>query len=92
MKSVRTCPYGWVRIDSQSRYHLEKGFSGAGLWSVDYQAVVGLVGQAHNTGDGRALTIHAAAGVLPGHDLRPWRMPTGSRRPARTLRPSGVGS
>ena len=62
--------YGWARIDSESRYHLEKGFSGAGLWCTDYGAVVGLVGQAlSTTGDGRALTVNAAARVLPRHGL-----------------------
>ena len=59
--------YGWVRLDSESRYHLEHGFSGAGMWCPDYEAVVGLVGQAlHLTGDGRAVTVNTATLVLPG--------------------------
>src|SRR5215475_14140052 len=38
--------FGWVRLDAGSRYHVLPGFSGTGLWSPDYQAVVGIVGQA----------------------------------------------
>ena len=39
--------FGWVRLDTQSRVILwQPGFSGGGLWSPDYQAVVGVVGQA----------------------------------------------
>ena len=40
---------GWVRLDTQSRYIVRPGFSGGGLWSPDYKAVVGVVGQAHGT-------------------------------------------
>lgn len=36
--------YGWVRLDAESRYHVQAGFSGGGLWSPDYGAVVGVVG------------------------------------------------
>ena len=52
--------YGWVRLDTSSRYLIRPGFSGGGLWSPDYQAVVGIVGQAHANGDGRAITLHQA--------------------------------
>jgi len=64
--------YGWVRLDtrSQSRYLIRPGFSGAGLWSPDYQAVVGIVGQAHANGDGRAITLHRADLDLPEVQLR----------------------
>src|SRR5213083_2254276 len=44
--------YGWMRLDTNSRYLVEPGFSGGGLWSRDYEAVVGVVGQAHSNGDG----------------------------------------
>jgi len=37
--------YGWVRLDAEARYLVERGFSGGGLWSPDYQAVVAVVGQ-----------------------------------------------
>ena len=62
--------YGWVRLDSQSRYHVEPGFSGGGLWCPDYGAVVGVVGQANDRGDGRAITLHQADGYLPAEKIR----------------------
>jgi WD40 repeat protein len=65
-----TLAYGWVRLDSASRYHVEHGFSGAGLWSPDYDAVVGVVGQAHSNGDGRAVTLHEANECLPNEKIR----------------------
>ena len=52
--------YGWMRLDTESRYLIRPGFSGGGLWSPDYEAVVGIVGQAHASGDGRAITLHQA--------------------------------
>jgi hypothetical protein len=61
--------YGWVRLDTESRYLIRPGFSGGGLWSPDYQAVVGVVGQAHANGDGRAITLHQADLCLPDHKL-----------------------
>ena len=57
--------YGWVRLDTTSRYLVEQGFSGGGLWSRDYQAVVGIVGQANSNGDGRAITLHQADLYFP---------------------------
>ena len=57
--------YGWVRLDTRSDYVIRPGFSGGGLWSPDYQAVVGIVGQAHANGDGRAITLHQADQDLP---------------------------
>lgn len=62
--------YGWVRLDTRSRYLVEPGFSGGGLWSPDYQAVVAVVGQAHSNGDGRAITLHQADLCFPDHELR----------------------
>ena len=61
--------YGWVRLDTGSRYLIRPGFSGGGLWSPDYQAVVGIVGQAHANGDGRAVTLHQADLDLPEQRL-----------------------
>jgi WD40 repeat protein len=61
--------YGWVRLDTNSRYLVEPGFSGSGLWSHDYEAVVGIVGEAHNNGDGRAVTLHQADLYLPDQML-----------------------
>ncbi|WP_308433087.1 trypsin-like peptidase domain-containing protein [Streptomyces nigrescens] len=52
--------YGWIRLDTESRYPVRPGYSGAALWSADYQAVVGMVGQAQgSSGDARALTMRA---------------------------------
>ena len=60
---------GWVRLDTPAGYLLQEGFSGAGLWSPDYQAVVGIVGRAHSNGDGRAITLHQADQCFPHHDF-----------------------
>jgi WD40 repeat protein len=60
--------YGWVRLDAASRYHVEPGFSGGGLWSPDYGAVVAVVGAANARGDGQAITLHQAD--LPDEGLR----------------------
>ena len=61
--------HGWVRLDTTSRYLVRPGFSGGGMWSRDYQAVVGVVGQAHSNGDGRAITLREADLCLPGQKL-----------------------
>jgi len=60
---------GWVRLDTESGYLARPGFSGGGLWSPAYKAVVGVVGQAHRNGDGRAITLHQADLCFPGHRL-----------------------
>jgi WD40 repeat protein len=60
--------YGWVRLDVTSRDSLESGFRGAAIWSPDYKAVVGIVGDTQD-GDGRAITLSAAARALPGEQL-----------------------
>jgi WD40 repeat protein len=62
--------YGWVRLDVQSRYVVEAGLSGGGVWSFDYGAVVGLVGQGNDRGDGQAITLHRADLCLPEEKLR----------------------
>ncbi|HEV2370996.1 MAG TPA: hypothetical protein VGS19_02405 [Streptosporangiaceae bacterium] len=58
---------GFVRLDTRSRYGVEIGFSGGGLWSPDYDAVVGVVGVAFTgdraddrVGDGLAITFYQA--------------------------------
>ncbi|MFI1829673.1 trypsin-like peptidase domain-containing protein [Streptomyces sp. NPDC020412] len=62
--------YGWIRLDTQSRYPVKSGYSGAALWSDTYRAVVGIVGQANRAnGDARALTLHHADRFLPGEEL-----------------------
>ena len=60
---------GWIRLDTQSRYFVRPGFSGGGLWSPDYKAVVGVVGQAHGNGDGRAVTLHQADRCFPDQEF-----------------------
>ncbi len=61
--------YGWVRLDVTSRVKLESGFQGAAIWSSAYKAVVGIVGATQDDGDGRAITLSAAARALPGEQL-----------------------
>ncbi|MDL4814141.1 trypsin-like peptidase domain-containing protein [Actinomadura opuntiae] len=57
---------GFVRLDAHpgSRNVLRKGFSGSGVWSPDYQAVVAVVVLEHE-GDGKAITIHRAVSCFP---------------------------
>lgn len=62
--------YGWVRLDAESRYHVEPGFSGSGLWCGDYGAVVAVVGEANDRGDGRAITMHHADGYMPAEKIQ----------------------
>ncbi|MGW1158059.1 AAA family ATPase [Streptomyces sp. NPDC002519] len=62
--------YGWVRLDTGSRYGVKSGYSGAALWSPDYDAVVGMVGQAQGeNGDARAITMRAISECLPEQKL-----------------------
>jgi len=49
---------------------VEPGFSGGGLWCPDYGAVIGVVGEANDRGDGRAITLHQADGYLPAERIR----------------------
>ncbi|GFJ93162.1 trypsin-like peptidase domain-containing protein [Phytohabitans rumicis] len=66
--------HGWVRLDTDSPYPVEKGFSGGGLWLPDYDAVAAIVGQADSAGarpgDGQALTLAQADVFVPGAKLR----------------------
>jgi hypothetical protein len=61
--------YGWLRLDPQSRSGLAQGFSGGGLWSPDFEAVVGVVGQYAGSGAGRAVSLFQADLTLPGEKL-----------------------
>src|ERR1035438_1614989 len=63
--------HGWIRLDkdTQSRYLVRQGFSGGGLWSPDYEAVVAIVCQASSNGDGRAITLRQADQLFPDHKL-----------------------
>lgn len=51
---------GYIRIDADqaATYRLREGFSGGGVWSPDFGAVVGMVVSADEHGNGEALTIH----------------------------------
>ncbi|PRY33192.1 WD40 repeat protein [Pseudosporangium ferrugineum] len=66
--------YGRVRLDTQSRYVVKAGFSGTGVWSRDFNAVVGLVVQAQqggrNAGDAEAITLHQIARELPDENVQ----------------------
>ncbi len=66
--------YGRVRLETQSRYVVKAGFSGTGVWSRDFNAVVGLVAQAQpggpNAGDAEAITLHQIARELPDENLQ----------------------
>ncbi|WP_283137121.1 trypsin-like peptidase domain-containing protein [Rhizohabitans arisaemae] len=63
--------YGWIRLATGSADPLARGFSGAGLWSADYEAVVAVVGQAHTAGGGgRAITLYQADLCFPDQKLR----------------------
>jgi WD40 repeat protein len=64
--------YGWVRLDTETRAgrgRVEEGFSGAGLWSGDYQKVVAIVGRADGPGDAQALTLHRVNDLLEEEKL-----------------------
>ncbi|WP_346228560.1 AAA family ATPase, partial [Microbispora maris] len=61
--------YGYIRLDSESRHHVEDGFSGAGVWSPDYQAVIGMVSQADYRGDGRGITLYQIDRWLPDEEI-----------------------
>ncbi|GAA1041073.1 hypothetical protein GCM10009557_63960 [Virgisporangium ochraceum] len=66
--------HGWVRLDTESPYPVEKGFSGGGLWVPEYNAIAGIVGQAlpsgDRKGDAQALTLAQAHIFLPAANLR----------------------
>ena len=71
--------YGRVRLDTRSRYVVRAGFSGTGVWSRDFNAVVGLVVQAQvggrNAGDAEAITFHQLEREMPDeglHELTVW--------------------
>jgi hypothetical protein len=51
---------GHVRLDIEGPQHVQHGFSGGGLWSPDYEAVVGVVTHWHPNGGGVAVTMHEA--------------------------------
>ncbi|MEV0267094.1 trypsin-like peptidase domain-containing protein [Streptomyces sp. NPDC050617] len=67
--------YGWVRLDTNSRYTVKSGFSGSAMWSPEYEAIVGMVGQASGDGDARAMSLWQVDRIFPGEqiaDLASW--------------------
>jgi TIR domain/Trypsin-like peptidase domain len=56
--AVRT--HGILGLNADSRGAVRAGFSGAGLWSPDYDAVVGIISRVDNRGTGQAVTLHQA--------------------------------
>jgi WD40 repeat protein len=62
--------YGHVHLTTPDGPGIAQGFSGAGLWSPRYDAVVGIVTSAdHSTGAGHALTLAYADEHLPAMKL-----------------------
>lgn len=61
--------YGWVRLDTNSVSLVKQGYSGAALWSESYRAVVGLIGQANEVGNARALTLWQVDRCLPDEKI-----------------------
>jgi WD40 repeat protein len=67
---------GFVRLETTSPDPLEERFSGGGLWSPDYRAVVGIVGTHfaaepgdERDGDGEAVTLYRADRCFGGDGL-----------------------
>ncbi|GAB3934521.1 hypothetical protein GCM10027614_07680 [Micromonospora vulcania] len=63
--------YGWVRLLTDGTYPLAQGFSGAAIWCPEFQAVVGIAGQAElSSGNGLALSLHHIDTEFPTVGLR----------------------
>jgi WD40 repeat protein len=58
VNSVRA--HGVLELNADSRRAVQAGFSGAGLWSPDYDAVVGIVSRVDSRGTGQAVSLHQA--------------------------------
>ncbi|MGD0246500.1 MAG: cytosine permease [Streptosporangiaceae bacterium] len=63
---------GYVRIDADQSvpYRLKPGFSGGGVWSPDFEAVVGMVVSVDEHGNGEAVTLHQVDLCFPEERLR----------------------
>ena len=68
--------FGMLRLDTGSRYPIERGFSGAGVWAEDHEAVVAMVcWELSDTrpdgerGDAFALSIEKIVAALPEEKL-----------------------
>ncbi|TYB67701.1 hypothetical protein FXF51_13025 [Nonomuraea sp. PA05] len=70
-KVDETLGYGSIRLATESASPLASGFSGGGLWSPDYEAVVAVVSDSRAvSGGGRAITLFEADRCFPGQRLR----------------------
>lgn len=66
-----TSGWGRVHLETQSRYVVASGFSGAGVWSPDYaESVIGVLGWANERGDAQALSLDEIDRCMPGAKLR----------------------
>ena len=63
---------GCIRLDADpgAIYRLQEGFSGGGVWSPDFEAVVGIVVTADEYGNGEAVTLHQIDLCLPREGLQ----------------------
>ena len=63
---------GYVRIDAEQStpYRLKPGFSGGGVWSPEFDAVVGMVVSADEHGNGEAITVQQVDLCFPEEGLR----------------------
>ena len=62
---------GYIRIDADrgAIYRLQPGFSGGGVWSPDFEAVVGVIVTADERGNGEAVTLHQVDLCFPDENL-----------------------
>ena len=62
---------GYIRIDADpgATFRLRAGFSGGGVWSPDFGAVVGVVVTADEHGNGEAVTLHQIDLCFPDEKL-----------------------
>ncbi|GAA2213427.1 hypothetical protein GCM10009850_088890 [Nonomuraea monospora] len=66
-----TLGYGSIRLATESASPLASGFSGGGVWSPEYEAVVAVVSDSRAvSGGGRAITLFEADRRFPGQRLR----------------------
>jgi hypothetical protein len=67
---------GCIRLEVAGRDTVVGGFSGTGVWSSDYAAVVGIITRANGQGDARAITLYQADRCLPAGSLELSMEPT----------------
>jgi WD40 repeat protein len=62
---------GRILLHTSSNYRVHVGFSGAGIWCPDFNAVVAVVCKENeDKGDGKAITLHHAVQCFPDQELR----------------------